>query len=130
LHAEASDYQAGECLPPTSAGYSPWWDFWSGWQRSLSTWFGQERHFHTKPEEYYVVLRGSLELEVQGSVIPVVPGSLVGVRAGAPHVVVGGQEPVDTFLVRVPGGRGDKTLADSHHSPNSTARRDTVSQPI
>jgi hypothetical protein len=31
------------------------------------------------------------------------------VKPGAVHMVVGGEEPVDTFFLRVPGGRGDKT---------------------
>jgi hypothetical protein len=30
-------------------------------------------------------------------------------------VVVGGRAPVDIFFLRVPGGRGDKVLADADH---------------
>jgi mannose-6-phosphate isomerase-like protein (cupin superfamily) len=110
LHAPVSDYQAGACLPQSSPAYSPWWDLWCGWRSSLSTWQGQERHFHSRAEEYYVVLQGRLDLEVDGTLIAVEPGSLLGVRPGARRVVVGGQEPVDTFFLRVPGGRGDKTI--------------------
>lgn len=110
LHAPHSDYQAGACLPTTSPAYSPLWDFWSGWQESLITWRGQEFHYHTRAEEYYVVLRGRLDLEVDGQVVSVQPGYLLGVKPGAVHGVIGGQEPIDTLFIRVPGGRGDKTV--------------------
>jgi mannose-6-phosphate isomerase-like protein (cupin superfamily) len=113
LRVPCSDYQAGACLPTTSPAYSPWWDFWSGWQKSLITWRGQEFHSHTRAEEYYIVLQGRLDLKVDGQVISVRPGYLLGVKPGAVHSVVGGQEPVDTLFFRVPGGRGDKTVVDS-----------------
>jgi len=110
LHVPCSDYQAGACLPISSPGYSPLWDFWSGWQKSLRTWRGQHSHYHTHAEEYYVVLQGRLDLEVDGQVILVEPRYLLGVKPGCVHAVVGGQEPIDTFFLRVPGGRGDKTV--------------------
>jgi mannose-6-phosphate isomerase-like protein (cupin superfamily) len=110
LHAPHSDYQAGACLPTTNPAYSPLWDFWSGWQRSLITWQGQEFHYHTRAEEYYIVLQGRLDLEVDNQVVSVQPGYLLGVRPGAVHSVVGGREPIDTFFFRAPGGRGDKTV--------------------
>lgn len=113
LHAPCSDYQAGACLPKTDPAYSPLWDFWSGWQRSLIMWRGQEFHYHTRAEEFYIVLRGRLDLEVDGQVIAVQPGHLLDVKPGAVHGVVGGQEPIDTLFFRVPGGRGDKTVVGS-----------------
>jgi mannose-6-phosphate isomerase-like protein (cupin superfamily) len=113
LHAPCADYQAGACLPPTNPAYSPWWDFWSGWQQSLITWHGQELHYHTRAEEYYIVLQGRLDLEVEGQVVPVQPGYLLGVKPGAVHGVIGGQEPIDTLFFRVPGGRGDKIVSGS-----------------
>ena len=61
-------------------------------------------------EEYYVVLRGRLDLELDGEVVSVLPGRLLGVGPGVVHGMVGGQEPLDTFFFRVPGGRGDKNL--------------------
>lgn len=114
LRAPSSDYQAGACLPTTSPAYSPLWDFWSGWQKSLTAWRGQEHHYHTRGEEYYVVLRGRLDLEVDGQVVSVQPGFLLGVKPGAVHGVVGGREPIDSLFFRVPGGRGDKTVVGSH----------------
>lgn len=113
LRAPSSDYQAGACLPTTSPAYSPLWDFWSGWQKSLTTWRGQEHHYHTRGEEYYIVLRGRLDLEVDEQVVSVQPGFLLGVKPGAVHGVVGGREPIDTIFFRVPGGRGDKTVVGS-----------------
>jgi len=115
LHAPCSDYQAGACLSTTSPAYSPGWDFWSGWQRSLITWRGQEPHYHTRAEEYYIVLQGRLDLEVDGQLISVRPGYLLGVKPRAVHGIVGGREPIDTFFFRVPGGRGDKTVVGSCH---------------
>jgi len=100
-------------LPTTNPAYSPLWDFWSGWQRSLITWHGQEFHYHTHAEEYYIVLRGRLDLEVDSQVVSVQPGYLLGVKPGAVHGVIGGQEPIDTFFFRAPGGRGDKTVVGS-----------------
>ena len=113
LRGPVPDYQAGACLPPDSPSFSRLWDFWSGWPKELSTWQGQERHWHSQAEEYYVVLQGRLDLEIDGSLVHVGPGHLLGVKPGAIHVVVGGQAPVDTFFLRVPGGRGDKNPVDA-----------------
>jgi hypothetical protein len=40
---------------------------------------------------------------------------ILGVRPGAVHKVVGGKGPADVLFVRVPGGRGDKTVVESQH---------------
>jgi mannose-6-phosphate isomerase-like protein (cupin superfamily) len=79
---------------------------------SLLAWRGQEHHYHGRAEEYYIVLEGRLDLRLDGEVVSVLPGHLLGVGPGTVHGIVGGQEPVDTIFFRVPGGRGDKTVVD------------------
>ncbi len=107
------DYLLGACLPSTHANYSPLLDFTCVWGVEPAQEWRQERlHVHRLREEYYFVLQGSLTFELDGSVISVNAGQILGVRPGAVHKVVGGTGPVDVLFVRVPGGRGDKTVLE------------------
>ncbi len=107
------DYLLGACLPSTHANYSPLLDFTCVWGvEPALEWRHERLHVHRLREEYYFVLNGSLTFEVDGSTISVNAGQILGVRPGAVHKVIGGPGPVDILFVRVPGGRGDKTLLE------------------
>lgn len=107
------DYLLGVCLPSTHANYSPWLDFTCVWGvEPAQEWRHERLHVHSQREEYYFVLNGCLTFELDGSNLSVNAGQIIGVRPGAAHKVVGGTGPVDVLFVRVPGGRGDKTVLE------------------
>jgi len=113
LQEPHDDYLLGACLPSTHANYSPLLDFTCVWGvEPAQEWRHERLHVHRLREEYYFVLNGCLIFEVDGSVISVNAGQILRVRPGAVHKVVGGTGPVDVLFVRVPGGRGDKTVLE------------------
>lgn len=106
-------YLLGACLPSSHANYSPLLDFTCVWGvEPAQEWRHERLHVHKLREEYYFVLQGSLNFELDGSAISVKAGQILGVRPGAVHKVVGGTGPVDVLFMRVPGGRGDKTVLE------------------
>ncbi|RPJ48059.1 MAG: cupin domain-containing protein, partial [Chloroflexi bacterium] len=57
---------------------------------------------------------------------PVEAGHLLGVRAGVPHQVVQVHPPVENFLVRVPGGGGDKRVLKEGEIFAAPGERDII----
>ncbi len=107
------DYLLGACLSSSHANYSPLLDFTCVWGvEPAREWRHERLHVHRLREEYYFVLQGSLSFELDGSAMTVNAGQVLGVRPGTAHKVVGGTGPVDILFVRVPGGRGDKTVLE------------------
>ena len=76
----------------------------------VEEWANEPRHFHTVREEYYIVLKGQLDFEIDSSIVSVCAGEILGVKPPTVHRVIGGEGPVDILFVRVPGGRGDKSV--------------------
>lgn len=114
LRQPHDDYLLGACLPGTHPNYSPFLDFTCVWKVDPTVEWRQEKlHFHNQREEYYFVLKGSLNFALDDSLISVHAGQILGVRAGAVHKVIGGKGPVDVLFMRVPGGRGDKKVVES-----------------
>ena len=105
---ECSGYIVGAMLPTTEDAYSPALDI--RFNRSLSGWCDSIPHLHMSSEEYYLVLRGQIDLRVNDVLIPVHAGQLIGVRAGMFHQVTGGAPPIENFIIRVPGGGNDKVV--------------------
>ncbi len=113
LHQSYSDYPLGACLPPEHPLYSPFLDFTCGQGLNPSQeWRGEKLHYHELREEYYIVMSGRLDFEVDGVRLSVGPWQALGVRPGANHKVTGGEGPVDILFIRVPGGRGDKVVVE------------------
>jgi mannose-6-phosphate isomerase-like protein (cupin superfamily) len=114
LRQPHDDYLLGACLPATHPNYSPFLDFTCVWGVDpAEEWRKDKLHFHNQREEYYFVLKGSLNLALDDSIISVNAGQIFGVRAGAVHRVIGGKGPVDVLFLRVPGGRGDKQVVET-----------------
>ncbi len=111
LHQPHDDYLLGACLPLMHACYSPWLDFTCGWDLDPALeWRSEINHFHSLREEYYILLRGNLDFEIDHHKLSLTAGQVLGVPPGTIHKVAGGKGPVDILFVRVPGGRGDKTI--------------------
>lgn len=77
------------------SGDSPAWicGHWNGSPLAIGTGLRAEvgtsdiRHYHPY-REYYVVLEGAAELEVEGVVVPMCPGMVILVEPGERHMVV------------------------------------------
>jgi mannose-6-phosphate isomerase-like protein (cupin superfamily) len=57
-----------------------------------------ERHYHAESEEFYYVLAGEGELEIDGELAPVGPGDAILIPAGAWHQIIAGSNSVLRFL--------------------------------
>jgi mannose-6-phosphate isomerase-like protein (cupin superfamily) len=113
LHQPHDDYLLGACLPPAQETYSSHLDFTCGWDvNPLLEWRGEKLHYHRLREEYYIVLKGRLDFEINGARLSLSPWQILGVRPGTIHKVTGGKGLVDILFVRVPGGRGDKVVVE------------------
>lgn len=113
LRQHFSDYPLGACLPVNHPNYSPFLDFTGVWRADpVAEWKHDVRHWHKTREEYFIVLQGRLDIEVDGSRRSVQAGQILGLRPPAVHKVIGGRGPVSVLFVRVPGGRGDKVVVE------------------
>lgn len=107
-----------------ASGSGPAWvcGHWNGSPLAIGMGFrsevGPHEALHSHPyREYYVVLEGAAELEVEGEFVPLRPGTVVMVEPGERHMVVsvgpsGGHwvvvkersEPNTRFVVRRESG--------------------------
>lgn len=69
---------------------------------SVSPWVDRDIHCHTDSEEYYLLFQGELQLLVNGSTFTLKPREVLMVKPGVPHAVVGGNGPIEHFVVRMP----------------------------
>ena len=79
-----------------SAGVPPWAD--------------QDVHFHRDSEEYYFVFQGELQLLVAGSVFTLKPDEVLMVKPRVPHAVLGGDGPIEHFVLRMPASDDRQTV--------------------
>lgn len=61
-------------------------------------------HLHRDSDEAYVVLEGTVELEVEGVRVVVPAGEAVTVGAGVPHALVAVRHPARGLTIRGPAG--------------------------
>lgn len=65
--------------------------------------FGDDgTHLHRASDEVYVVLEGSIELEIDGAPVEVAAGEAVTVGAGVPHALVAVHHPARGLTIRGP----------------------------
>ena len=69
---------------------------------SVEPWIDRDIHLHSDSEEYYFLFRGKLELLVDGSMLTLRPYEVLSVRPETPHAVVGGDGPIEHFVIRMP----------------------------
>lgn len=48
------------------------------------------------------MLKGKLDVEINGKVVSVGPKEILGVKRNVPHKVIGGRGPIEEFSLRVP----------------------------
>ena len=69
----------------------------------------QDRHYHKIGTEIYMVMEGSMDIEVEGGTYSLDAGDMIVVAAGARHQVhSGGHRFLSRVIVANCGGAGDK----------------------
>jgi len=69
---------------------------------SVPPWTDRDIHFHSDSEEYYFLFQGELQLLMDGSVFTLKPFEVLMVKPRVPHAVVGGDGPIEHFVIRIP----------------------------
>jgi mannose-6-phosphate isomerase-like protein (cupin superfamily) len=62
-------------------------------------------HSHEQAEEYYLLVRGELDLLVAGTLVTLKPWEMLMVRPQVPHAVVAGAGLIEHFGIRAPASR-------------------------
>ena len=107
----------------TSAEHYAWGQQCDGWhllkQEGLSVieermppGASEERHRHARSRQFFFVLAGELEIEMEGTVHVIAPGAGIEVPPGAAHIAANrGAEPLRFLLVSQPPTHGDREPA-------------------
>ena len=67
---------------------------------SEKPWVDGDIHYHSESEEYYLLLRGELQLLVEGSVFTLRPDEILQVKPRTPRAIVGGSGQIELFVLR------------------------------
>lgn len=65
-------------------------------------WTDDGRHSHTESDEVFIVLEGTVVVEVDGERVEIGPGEFCCFGVGVVHSVVETRPPLRTFMVRAP----------------------------
>lgn len=79
---------------------------------SVPPWVDHDIHLHRDSEEYYFLFQGELQLLVAGSVFTLKAREVLSVRPQVPHAVVGGDGPIEHFVIRMPGFDDRQTVGE------------------
>jgi mannose-6-phosphate isomerase-like protein (cupin superfamily) len=69
-----------------------------------------ERHYHAESEEFYYVLAGEGEMEINGEHAPVGPGDAILIRPGAWHQITAGNSTLRFLCCCAPPYRHEDTF--------------------
>jgi mannose-6-phosphate isomerase-like protein (cupin superfamily) len=99
--------------PPNEVGFQ---------SQQLQIWFnhtdeswvgsGEKSHMHTESDECFVVLKGSLIVEVEGKRIEINEREFCCFPAGTYHAIIEVRSPVETLTIRAPS-INDKVYRDA-----------------
>ena len=112
---------AGSQPPDDRTFHSDRLQIW--FNRTDNAWRDPGPHIHNASDEIFIVLKGSLEVEVEGERMTVGPDELCAFPAGVPHWIVNVHPPVESLMIRAPSIAdkvyldGDETDAD-HEEQN------------
>ena len=73
-----------------------------GHTASVSPWSDPNIHKHNMSEEYYLLLKGQLNLVVNNFRITLQPNEILMVKPNVPHAVFGGAGKIEYFGIRAP----------------------------
>ena len=72
------------------------------YNNTTQVWDDPAPHFHTHSDEIFIILKGSISVEVEGERIKVTSGEYCCFPAGVTHSVVAVQPPVESLMIRAP----------------------------
>jgi mannose-6-phosphate isomerase-like protein (cupin superfamily) len=84
-----------------------WYNHGSG------TWRDPQPHAHQQSDECFIVLRGSLVVEVEGQRVTIGPREFCCFPAGVYHAVVEVSPPFETLMIRAPSIEDKLYAADA-----------------
>lgn len=82
------------------------------WNCSDESWTDLGQHYHRESDEVFIVLKGSLEVEVEQEVFTVDAGELCFFPAGVWHAITRANPPVEALVIRAPV-TSDKVYRDA-----------------
>ena len=78
---------------------------------------GEVRHYHRKAQQFFYVLSGSANLEIDGEILRLSPGQGRHVPAGTPHRLANeGPEELEFLVVSVPMAQNDRVTAEDDNT--------------
>jgi mannose-6-phosphate isomerase-like protein (cupin superfamily) len=112
--SEDSTLLAGR-QPPSEVGFlSEQLQIW--YNNTQQTWADPAPHAHLTSDECFIVLRGSLVVEVEGERVLIGPREFCCFPSGVYHAVVRVFPPVETLMIRAPSVE-DKIYRTSPQTP-------------
>ena len=82
------------------------------WNCSDASWADPGQHYHVESDEVFIVLKGSVDVEVDDERFSLEAGELCFFPAGLLHAITGAHPPVEAFVIRAPA-MSDKVYRDS-----------------
>jgi mannose-6-phosphate isomerase-like protein (cupin superfamily) len=115
-HRKLPDYSTllSGRLPPNDIGFqSKRLQIWYS-NNPTTTWRDPAPHLHTESDECFIVLRGSLLVEVEGERFTVGPREFCCFPRGVLHMIVEVHPPYETLMIRAPSVEDKQYRAESH----------------
>ena len=95
-------------IPPDDTGFqSGQLQIW--YNNTAEQWSDPTPHAHTKSDECFIVLRGTIIVDVEGERVSIQPGEFCCFPKGVFHRVVDVVPPVESLMIRAP------SVADKIH---------------
>ena len=122
-HKKIPDYStllSGQ-IPPTDLGFkSEQLQIW--YNNTGKSWVGNGEipHRHLQSDECFIVLSGTLIVEVEGKQFSIGPREFCCFPAGLYHAVIEVHPPVETLMIRAPS-IDDKVYLDQNADDNNEA---------
>lgn len=80
------------------------------WNCTDEPWSDEGQHSHAYSDEIFIVLKGTLHVEVENEMISVSAGEVCSFPSGVFHAITGGIPPIEALVIRAPAGQ-DKVYA-------------------
>lgn len=75
-------------------------------------------HAHQESDECYLILRGSLVLEIEGEIVTLRPHEFCCLPQGAFHQIIEVHPPIECLIIRAPSGADKRYLLPDGNSTN------------
>ena len=96
--------------PPDEIGFtSAKLQIW--YNNTTEGWRDERPHAHRDSDECFIVLKGSLTVDVEGERVTIGPSEVCCFPTGLFHAVVDVQTPAETLIIRAPASRDPRPRA-------------------